>query len=126
MTPKAARRLAQAERFLQQATVLDPAVSPEGVIHLSYYAMFHGAAAVLLDRTGSAPKTHSAMIAQFGALARTAGADAQRLAHQFNRAGDRRLIADYNDVPVVTSDDAARLRDDAKEFVALCRQLLGV
>ena len=126
MTPKAARRLAQAERFLRQATALDPIVSPEGVIHLSYYSMFHGAAAVLLDRAGSAPKTHSAMIAQSGAVARTAGSDAERLARQFNRAEDRRLIADYNDIPVVTSDDATSLREDAKAFVALCRRLLGV
>jgi uncharacterized protein (UPF0332 family) len=125
MSPQAARRLAQAERFLQQSLALDPGVAPEGVIHLTYYAMFHAAAAVLLDRKGSAPKTHSTTIGQFGLLARTLGSEAERLAHLFNRAEDRRLIADYNDMPLVTSDDAAQLRSDAGEFVAFCRSLLG-
>ncbi|TXL71554.1 HEPN domain-containing protein [Vineibacter terrae] len=125
MTPQAARRFAKAERFLQQAVALDAAIAPEGLVHLCYYAMFHAAAAVLLDRHAAAPKTHSATIAQFGALARTVGSDAERLAHNFNRAEDRRLIADYSDLPQTTSDDAASLRDDAIEFVGFCRQLLG-
>ncbi|WP_414731384.1 HEPN domain-containing protein [Vineibacter terrae] len=67
MRPETARRLAKAERFLRQVTASDATVTPDGVVHLSYYAMFHAAAAVLIERTGSAPKTHSAMVANFPA-----------------------------------------------------------
>jgi uncharacterized protein (UPF0332 family) len=103
---------------------LDPTVTPEGVVHLSYYAMFHSAAAILLERKGSAPKTHSATIGQFGELARAAGAEAERLGRLFNRAEDKRLIADYSDTPAVAGEDAAAMREDAIEFVALCRRWL--
>ena len=125
MTPEAARRLAKAERLLRQATSLDEAVVTEAVIHGSYYAMFHAAAAVLLERTGKAPKTHAAMVGQFSSIARTAGQDAELLARRFNRAGSRRLISDYDDVPA-EKDDATTVRSSAVEFLALCRRLLGV
>ncbi|TWT02115.1 HEPN domain-containing protein [Reyranella sp. CPCC 100927] len=125
MRPEAARRLAKAERFLHQATILDETVMTETVIHGAYYAMFHAAAAVLLERTGKAPKTHAAMVGQFSGIARTAGKDAELLARRFNRAESRRLIADYDDVPA-EEDDAASVRASAIEFLALCRRLLGV
>ncbi len=124
MKPESARRLAKAERFLRQATLLDEKVMAEATIHCSYYAMFHAAAAVLLERTGKAPKTHGAMVGQFSGIARTAGKDAELLARRFNRAGSRRLASDYDDVPA-EEDDAASLRNSAVDFLALCRRLLG-
>jgi uncharacterized protein (UPF0332 family) len=60
--PEAARRLGRAQRFLDQAEQCSPAIAPEAVIHLSYYAMLHAAAAVLIDRVGRAPKTHGAIV----------------------------------------------------------------
>ena len=125
MRPEAVRRLAKAERFLRQATVLDEAVMTEAVIHCSYYTMFHAAAAVLLERTGKAPKTHAAMVGQFSSIARTTGKDAELLARRFNRAESRRLVSDYDDAPA-EEDDAASVRSSAVEFLALCRRLLGV
>jgi uncharacterized protein (UPF0332 family) len=62
---EAARRLAKAERFLAQAMQLVAGESPEATIHLSYYAMLHAAAAVLIERESRAPKTHGAIIGKF-------------------------------------------------------------
>jgi uncharacterized protein (UPF0332 family) len=56
--PETARRLAKAERFLEQAMKQSPDNAPEATIHLAYYAMLHAAAAVLIERAGEAPKSH--------------------------------------------------------------------
>ena len=45
MIREAEERLAKPERFLAQAAVLSPESTPEAIIHLTYYAMLHAAAA---------------------------------------------------------------------------------
>lgn len=56
MKTETARRLARAARFLSQAEEFPADKAPEAIIHLSYYAMLHAAAAVLVERTGRAPR----------------------------------------------------------------------
>ena len=86
--------------------------------------MLHAASAVLLDRTGSAPKTHDATIGQFSLLVR-GSEEAERLSRRFNRAEDLRLVSDYDDDSVVQIAEIVDLRATAEEFVALCQRLLG-
>jgi len=50
--------------------------APEAIIYLSYYAMLHAAAAVLIERIGRAPKTHGAIIGQFSNLTKADGGKA--------------------------------------------------
>ena len=108
MTPHAASQWAKAERFLHQTTHLSPA---------------DAAAAVLLDRTGQTPKTHSALIGQFCLLVQ-GDEQGRLLGRAFNLADEIHLIADYDDRKIPTAREATELRATAIDFVAYCRSLL--
>jgi uncharacterized protein (UPF0332 family) len=123
VTPHAANRWAKAELSLEHANRMSPEELLEPMIHATYYAMLHAATAVLLDRMGTAPKTHSSTIGQFSQLVRDDDAG-KRLAREFNLAERLRLTADYDDRVRPTVEEAVNLRRTAIAFVAYCRSLL--
>ena len=123
MTPEAATRLAKAVRFMEQAQRQSPEAAPEATIHLAYYAMLHAAAALLLDRTGDVPKTHSAVIGQFSRLI-AHDERGRSFGRVFNSAEQLRLFSDYEDSAVPTATEAAELRALAVDLLAYCRSLL--
>lgn len=94
MTPEAAKRYAKALRFLEQAGRQSPDEAPEATIHVSYYAMMHAAAALLLDRTGEVPKSHAGVIGQFSRLIPQADERGRSFGRAFNRAEQLRLFSD--------------------------------
>lgn len=124
MKVEAARRLAKAERVPAQAMQLVADEAPEATIHLSYYAMLHAAAAVLIERQGRAPKTHGAIIWQFAETTRRDGEEGRSLSRALNRAEDTRLLSDYGDDSIPDAADALQTRDAAATFVGFCRSLL--
>ena len=101
-----------------------PETAPEATIHLAYYAMLHAASAVLLDRTGDVPKTHSATISQFSQLVLRDSEHGRKYGRAFNEAEKLRLVSDYQDRVIPTVTEAAGLQATAVEFVAYCRSLL--
>lgn len=123
MKPEAARRLGRAERFLAQAEEFAAGKAPEAIIHPSYYAMLHAAAAVLVERTGRAPKTHGAIIGQFSNLMKADEGEGRSLSRSFNHAQNIRLASDYGDENA-TASEATETREAARAFVAYCRTLL--
>lgn len=125
MIEEAARRMAKAERFLAQASSLSSDEAPEAIIHLSYYAMLHAAAAALIHRHGRAPKSHGTIIGQFAQLTRNDGDKVSSLGRAFNRAEDMRLASDYADHVVPSAADASEVHDTARAIVAYCRSLLS-
>ena len=120
-----AQSMAKARRLLIQAQGLDPNEVPESVVHLSYYAMFHAASAVLLRHRSSVALTHTGLIGAFGRIAKVLGEEGRQHARALNRAEDLRLRADYG----VASDDlcesAAGSIAEAKLFVEFCDSLLS-
>jgi uncharacterized protein (UPF0332 family) len=124
VTPEAEERLIKAERFLSQAIGLSPEAAPEAVIHLTYYAMLHAAAAVVVERRGRTPKTHGGIIGQFAQLTKEEGETARSFSRAFNRAEDTRLMSDYAYDTAPDATDASEARDAAIAFVAYCRSLL--
>jgi uncharacterized protein (UPF0332 family) len=120
---EAARRLGRAERFLAQAEEYPAENAPEAVIHLSYYAMLHAAAAVLIERVGRSPKTHGAVVGEFSKLTRNEGEHARALSRSFNHAQNLRVASDYGDDDPATSE-AVDAREAARAFLAYCRSLL--
>jgi uncharacterized protein (UPF0332 family) len=124
VTSEAASRPAKADRFLAQAVQLSPDITPEATIHLAYYAMLHAAGALLLDRTGDVPKTHSAIIGQFSLLVSNDLERGRLFGRAFNRAEQLRLLSDYEDRVAPTAAEATQVRSTAIEFVAYCRSLL--
>jgi uncharacterized protein (UPF0332 family) len=102
---------------------MSPADAPEATIHCAYYAMLHAAAAILLDRTGHTPKTHSALIGQFSQLVQ-GDEQGRRFGRAFNLAEELRVVADYDDRKIPTAREASELRATAVDFLAYCRSLL--
>ena len=123
MKPEAARRLGRAERFIAQAQEFAAGKASEAIIHLSYYAMLHAAAAVLVERTGRAPKTHGAIIGQFSNLMKADEGEGRSLSRSFNHAQNIRLASDHGDENA-TASEATETREAARAFVAYCPTLL--
>ena len=89
MSDEVQLRFAKARDLIAQIAALDPDRAAETVIHNCYYAMYHGAMAVLIARSGSAPVKHSSLIGQFGLLLKPMGeAERQRMAKPI-RVADR-------------------------------------
>jgi uncharacterized protein (UPF0332 family) len=86
--------------------------------------MLHAASALLVARHGKASKTHGSIIGQFSLLVKDEGGHARALSRAFNRAEDRRLRTDYDEVFIPSATDALKIRKSAIEFVAYCRSLL--
>ncbi len=94
-------------------------------VHQAYYAMFHAARAVLLRATGSAPKKHSSVIAQFGLLVRNRPEALKRAARDLNKLEDSRIIADYAQVRRLSTAEAYDALSKAQECLELCAAEFG-
>jgi uncharacterized protein (UPF0332 family) len=124
VTPEVARRLAKAERFLDQAGQQSPVDAPEATIHLAYYAMLHASAAVIQERLGKVPKTHGSIVRLFSREVGKASETGRAMGRALNRAESSRFVADYDDEAVPSVALAEAMRETAREFVAYCRSLL--
>ena len=123
MTDEVGRRFAKATRLLAQAQRLDPERDSEGVVHLAYYAMYHGAIAVLVARTQPAPTKHAAVIGQFGRLVKDLDAEAQRAGRAINHAYDVRILADYDIGAQDLAEDARTILASAESCLETCERL---
>ena len=121
MTESHFEHLAKAKRLLRQAQNLNAADSPESVIHLSYYAMFHAATAVLLRHRDKAALTHSGLIGAFGQFAKNRGENARQHGRALNRAEDLRLQADYGVSYQDLAEAGAKVREEARAFIDFCQ-----
>jgi uncharacterized protein (UPF0332 family) len=113
----------KAETLLAQLSQVSAEAAPAAAIHLAYYAMLHAATAVLLERTGDAPKTHAGTIGQFCRVVLD-----EEKGRQFGRALSRaeqlRLVSDYDDQAAPATADVLNLSRLAVDFVSYCRSLL--
>jgi uncharacterized protein (UPF0332 family) len=85
--------------------------------------MLHAAAAVLIERTGQAPKSHGSIVGLFSQHVHSTE-QGRSFGRALNRASSRRFVADYDDGAIPSAAVAERLRSTAVEFVAYCRSLL--
>lgn len=97
---------------------------PEIVVHTAYYAMYHAAVALLAKRDLPKPKTHSGLSARFSEHFRDVEPDGRDHVRRLGRALERRLIADYDAVASLGTEDARVARDEAVLFVAFCEKLI--
>jgi len=124
MNPEVAAHLEKARRLLSQAQALDADAAPEAIAHLSYYAMFHAATAVLIARGPTPARTHQGVIGAFGRLVKDLGADPRSHGKALNRAQDLRLLADYGAQVPDLEETSAASRADAQRFVDYCERVL--
>lgn len=97
---------------------------PEIVCHTAYYAMYHAAFALFASRKLPFPKTHAGVNVRFSEHFRQVQPDGREQLGRLARALNRRLVADYDAVDTLTTDDARHARDDAVSFVAFCERLI--
>jgi uncharacterized protein (UPF0332 family) len=87
--------------------------------------MFHAARAVLLRAMGSAPKKHGSVIGQFGQFVRERSTTLKGAAHDFNEVEESRVIADYDEVQIISAERARDALARAEAFLDLCAREFG-
>ena len=85
--------------------------------------MLHAATAILLDRLGEAPKTHTGTIGKFSQVV-MADDQGKSFGRALSKAEQLRMMSDYDDGAAAKSADAENTRATAIAFVAYCRSLL--
>jgi uncharacterized protein (UPF0332 family) len=114
-----------AEIHLAEAMALQPDVTPNGMAHIAYYAMFHAARAVFLRLEGSAPKKHASVRGQFSLLAQSRYQVLREAARSLNETEEKRIIADYRDGESVSPGDAREALNRAIAFLDVCSREFG-
>ena len=115
--------LSKAERFAELASeTLDDRF--EGVVHGSYYAMFHAARAALLVLEGSASTNHGRVVDTFAQAVRRRQLEppAADCATALSEAFELRIEADYGNKDL--TEAGRRLRERVAPFLTLARSLV--
>lgn len=126
MTPEAVASLVRARRDLEEARTIAALKLNRLASRSAYYAAFHAAEALILDRTGRSAKTHRGVHSEFSRLTRDGAAD--RMVWRVLFDGYRyKEMADYSTDPDATvSDEAAgQVIADAARFVSRVTELLA-
>lgn len=118
MTPVAADLIGKARATLEQAEIILKAGVPMVAGRQAYMAAFHAAQALIHDRDGKVPKTHSGVQQQFARLALADAALGENMGRFLSRAYDYKDIADYRTDRAVTADEAGDAIARAKDFVS--------
>ncbi|MDY6777569.1 MAG: HEPN domain-containing protein [Candidatus Nanohaloarchaea archaeon] len=114
--------LETAEERLTSARLLLDNDRYEDAVSRAYYAMFHAAKALLLDRD-SDPRTHAGTASELGKLFRDElGAEATR---EFSRIQEKREQADYGELPDIGPDETTDIVETAASFLDDARSILG-
>jgi uncharacterized protein (UPF0332 family) len=92
--PEAARFLDKARQCLADAVLYQPLV-PRIAGREAYLAAFHGAEALLYERTGKIAKTHRGLRAQFALIAKNEPRIERELSEFLARAYDLKSMAVY-------------------------------
>jgi uncharacterized protein (UPF0332 family) len=123
---EARRHLRRAKRLLSSVEARVETELPEIIAHTAYYAMYHAAMAVFVEKGIPTPKTHSGVVTRFSQLDRDQSLGAKVEVGRLSRGLERRLIADYDAEDNLTIEHARRARDDAVSFVSFCDRLIDV
>jgi uncharacterized protein (UPF0332 family)/predicted nucleotidyltransferase len=115
--------LSKAARFAELA-LETPDVRFEGVIHGSYYAMFHAARAALLVLEGTASTNHGRVVETFAQAVKRhrLGPAATECAATLSEAYELRAKADYGNQDL--TEEGRRLRAQVAPFLAFARGLV--
>jgi uncharacterized protein (UPF0332 family) len=92
------------------------------VVGRCYYAMFHAASAMLLDKDIKR-HSHQGLISAFGQFFVKPGQIDPKFHKYITEAFDLRQESDYQPLTEISDIQAGKLLERAKEFVDACRQL---
>jgi len=119
-----AARLVQADEALLDARKLIACEgTPRSIVNRSYYAMLYAVIALLLDLDASTSK-HSGAISAFDQHFVRPGLLPKHLSKSLHRVFESRQQSDYQEMFVVSPEDAQEAVSKADEFVAAVRGYL--
>jgi uncharacterized protein (UPF0332 family) len=92
----------------------------------AYYAAFHAAEALIVERTGRIAKTHSGVRAEFARLVKNSEPD-RALSTFLAQAYKYKEISDYGtgDGATVSQAEATQALKDAEQFIARISEMLA-
>jgi uncharacterized protein (UPF0332 family) len=111
-----------ADEFLKESEYLITGGFYRGAICRAYYAMFHAATAVLLER-GIERSSHHGILAAFGQFIVKAGLVEPRFHTYFRKAFALRNECDYLSFTSAEEDQAKTTLERTKAFIEVCRKL---
>lgn len=115
--------IAKAERFLQSAQRLFELEDYDSCVSRAYYAAFFLAEAALMTQ-GISPASHRGVISLFGKHLVQTGIFPPELGRALSRLYDARLTSDYAIGLTMSREEAEKLLQEAKTFVAQVRAYL--
>lgn len=120
MTPEAAAFLVKAGELLERAPALLAQGFTDEAGRAAYLAGFHAAQALVIEKLGRSPKTHSGVQSQFAKLVKDEPSIDHELRAFLGRAYNLKAIADYETGPgsKVTEAQAVHAITMARHFVA--------
>lgn len=101
---------------------------PEIAAREAYLAAFHAAQALISERTGKSPKTHSGVRSEFSKLAQNEPVIERETVRFLTTAYRYKEVADYfldTDVKAITQAEAEAAVARASSFVASIGEVLG-
>lgn len=125
MTPEASAHLARADELLRRANscltaaLVEP-LAAEGAARDAYYAAFHAAHALIMERTGKRPKKHGTTHHAFAELTKSDDAIDDRMQKFLPLAYEFKRLVDYGTDPAdrITLAQARTAVSEAERFVA--------
>ncbi len=127
MKPEATAYLAKAKELRDRAPDLLSKSFSDEAGRAAYLAGFHVAQALIFEKAGRTPKTHSGVQTEFARLTKDEPAIDSELRAFLGRAYNLKAIADYETGPGsnVTHDQAEAAIFAARRFVAEIEKLIG-
>ena len=114
----------KADEKLAAASALADAEYFDDAISRAYYAMFHGASAVLLTE-GVTVESHQALKTMFGLRFIKTGKIERRFGRSLNKLKDDRENGDYDVFTDFTDSDARSAINDAADFLEEMKRYLA-
>jgi uncharacterized protein (UPF0332 family) len=126
MKPQSAAYLASAAEALADAKQILAIHIPRQAARLAYYAQFHGAQALIFERTGKIAKTHKGVQTLFHRLIKQEAAIDSGLAGDLSASYHFKEAADYETgaAGAISSGDAAEAIRTANRFLAIIKGIL--
>lgn len=125
MSPESTDYMNVAEWSFEQALIILRAGALEVAAREAYSAALNAARAIIYEKTGKAPKTHSGTHSQLRKLIHEGLAFDSALADFLTDAFEVKLGVDYGPVERMSEAEAKAYVEKARVFLAAAREVLG-
>ncbi len=115
----------RADEYISDAELLLQERRIASAVGRAYYSMFHAATAVLLNKDVQR-SSHHGLISAFGQFIARPGLIDYEHFRNLQEIFDLRRESDYEPIVDITQDEAAKILEKTKAFVAACRNSVSL